>query len=736
MRQRPAACLALLVFLIFRLLPAGFFYESCQVEGKCEVQINGRVSRQIQQDEKTQIYLRDCQVESETVRFHTKNLLIYLSDSAEYPVGTDLSLSGTIYPIEEPSNPGQFDRKLYYQGKGIAYTVYADRVHAEGRHPAPVREGLLAVKNRIAQVYENVFCEQDSGLLRAMVLGERGELDAEIKEQYQKNGISHLLAISGLHISLIGMGMYRMLRRLTGSGIWSGIPVIIFLGAYGWMTGASVSTVRAVLMCSLVIGADVCGRTYDMLTGVGISALILLAANPLNARQSAFLLSFGAVLAIGLIQPLWNFWRGKGRRNGRPYEVSLSILILTFPLLLRFFFEYPPYSVFLNLLVIPLMSILMIFGLLCGFAGICSLPAAHLLGIPCHLILGLYEWLGRRCLQLPGAVCPVGSPALWKVILYYGLVSMGLIWCYSEKRRKKYWLKKTPFHPRKRILSGSLGLLLAGMTVLCLRVHTGLEITMLDVGQGDAVFFRSPSGTTFLYDGGSTNVSEVGEYRILPFLGADGIRTLDYMMISHMDQDHISGLKELIEDSQKPWGICIGHAVLPDLSVKDEAYEEMTALLAEAGIPVLLMGAGDRMTEGDFSIQCLWPEREEYADDRNDLSMVLLTEYREFQMLLTGDIGKETERRLLSLELPADVEVLKTAHHGSRYSSSEAFLERIRPSVSLISCSAANRYGHPGEETIQRLQDAGSRILITKDSGAIRIWTDGHRVKVQKFRRS
>lgn len=733
MKQRPIACLALLAFLFLYLLPKGVFYGPPEVTEKCGARVTGRVSRQTIKNDRLQIYLTDCQVKTENSSFETEQILVYLTETAEYPVGTDLSLSGTIYPIEEPTNPGQFNSRLYYQGKGIACTFYAEHAEVLARHSFPVREKLLAVQKRTGEVYEQVFDEQDGRVMQAMVLGRKEELDADVKELYQKNGIAHLLAISGLHVSLVGTGLYRLLRRLTGSCVGSGIPAILFLLAYSWMTGGSVSTVRAALMCGMAILADLTGRTYDMLTGIGVSSLILMLWNPVCVKQSAFLLSYGAVLAIALILPLWKLYRDRMGKMEQALSVSLAVLTVTFPLLLCFFYEYPLYSVFLNLLVIPLMSVLMICGILCGVSGLFCMPAAGVCAVPCRMILKLYTWAGKKCLTLPGAVLAVGCPSVWKIVLYYSILSAAIVLLYRERRRKKYWRKGEAFRPGRKRLAVVLCLLLSGAGLMCLRVSRGLEVCMLDVGQGDAVFFRSPDGTTCLYDGGSTSVKHAGTYRILPFLQWSGVKTLDYVFISHMDQDHISGLAELAEECKKDGSLKIGHAVLPALCVKDDAYEEMEALFQSAGIPILYAGAGDRLEKGEFSLTCLWPEKGEKSEDRNDLSMVLLAQYREFQMLFTGDIGKAAEEKMVSSGCLEEVEILKTAHHGSRHSSTEQFLAQVRPAVSLISCSAANRYGHPGEETLERLKDVGSRICITKDCGAIRVWTDGKQVRVKAF---
>lgn len=733
MKQRPIACLALFVFLILSVIPAGFFYEPRQVADKCEAQITGRVGRYTEKEDGMQLELQNCEVRTGQTDFREDTLLIYLDGTEVYPPGTSLSLSGTLYPTEEPTNPGQFDARLYYRGQGISYTVFAEKVSVIETKALPVQTCLLSVKSRIGSVYRAVLSERDSGLVSAMVLGDKQGLDTEVKEFYQKNGISHLLAISGLHVSLIGMGTYRMLKRLCGSCIMAGIPTFLFLCAYGWMTGGSVSALRAVLMCSLSVLADMAGRTYDMLTAIGAAALVLMATDPLNARQSAFLLSFGAVLAIALFQPLWNLYCPKMTGPGQSMSVSLSVMFLTLPFLLHFFFTYPLYSTFLNLLVIPLMSGLMICGILCGITGLFSLKAAGIFGIPCHLILEIYDRAGGVCLSLPGSVLSVGDPGSGKILLYYTAAAAAIGLLYKEKRRKKYWMKKDPFRPKKTPLVISLAAFGLCTALMCVRIRTGLEITMLDVGQGDSFVIQSPDGTTFLLDGGSTSESEVGNYRILPFLKARGIRNVDYVMISHADQDHVSGLKELAEESGVEGDVRIGCAVLPAVAEKDDNYLELEQVFQEAGIPLQYMGAGDRLLGEKVSLTCLWPERTLSLGGRNELSMVLLLEYGEFQMLFTGDIGEYAERRIIRTEALRDVEILKVAHHGSRYSSCDEFLQYIRPEAGLISCSASNTYGHPGEETLHRLADAGCRVFITKDSGAVRIWTDGRTVRIRNY---
>ncbi len=729
MRQRPVACAAFLLFLILLLMPAEFFYKTPQLTEKCKAEVLGYVERRTWKNEKMQLLLEECQIRTGEDEFQEDRLLVYMKDPTEYEVGSILSLSGTIYPIEEPTNPGQFNSRLYYAGKGISYTLYADQVSHMGGTVHPVKEQLLRLQKRIGQIYETVLEKPEDGILKAMVLGDKTELDSEVQKLYQQNGISHVLAISGLHISLIGMGFYKILKRITGYRLISAIPTIALLMAYGWMTGGSLSSVRAVGMCAIAILADLVGRTYDMLTAMGVMLLVIASTNPLAVKQSAFLLSFGAVLGIAWFSPLWTLAekKKKKRKWREGLQTSLSVLLMTFPVLLQFFSEYALYSTLLNLLVIPLMSVLMAAGILCGAVGLLNLQAARLPGLVCHGILSVYQWMGNLCLRLPGSVVTIGIPDPWKVLVYYLTLALALFLLYKEKQRKKYWRKQEPFRISRRILCWCQGSIFFILLLLCVHYQSGMEICMLDVGQGDCLFWELPDGTTFLSDGGSTSVSDVGNYRIVPFLKARGVHKIDYLLISHMDQDHINGIKEVLEDGS----IQVGQALLPGLQRKDDAYLEMEVLLENANVEKLCLNSGDLAAQGDYSMRCLWPPVEGQTDDRNKMSLVMEVEYGEFRMLLTGDIDEQAERQLAATGQLETVDILKVAHHGSRYSSSPEFLAQVTPAVSLISCSATNRYGHPGQETLERLQTEKSAVRITKNCGAICLWTDGSVIKLK-----
>jgi competence protein ComEC len=583
-----------------------------------------------------------------------------------------------------------------------------------------------------------MLSEKESGALIAMLLGEKYLLDEELKNLYQENGISHILAISGLHISLIGMFVFKLLRKLKVPLIPATIFAILFIYSYGILTNFSVSTNRSVVMMMILLLSTILGKTYDMLSATALSAFIILLHNPLQIFSAGFLLSFGAVLGIAVLIPcLKELFPAKPAIVNSIY-LSISAQIITMPMVLTFFFQFPVYSLLINLLILPCTSALVLSAIFAGIAGIICLP----LGVFCiggtNYILKFHEWVCRIGSNLPGNLITPGKPDALQLFLYTAFL-LAFLW--GVKRYKRRFLTLLP-------LMSVIVLLLPGD-------NPGLEITMIDVGQGDAIFLESASGTNYLIDGGSSDVSRVGTYRIQPFLLSQGVDHIDYAFVTHGDTDHISGLRELLAGNK----IMIRRLVLPDTDYEDEALEELKSLAGERGVEILVMKRGDHLKEGDLLMTCLHPSPEYPATSKNAYSLVLSVTYGEFDMLFTGDLEKEGEELVTQLlqeqmimfmnsdhsnvsggkhanELlqPAtDYDVLKVAHHGSKNSTFEEFLHIIKPEYALISCGKDNSYGHPNVELLERLSQVESKVMITYENGAICIKTDGERMEIEGY---
>lgn len=704
MRKRPLCLIAVLVVLFLWITPKEFWLKKPDIPSEEMIQLTGTVAKREQTAEKQVYFLKNCRCSRSDSLF---SVLAYTEKGNSYPIGCTLSLYGTIYQLNRADNPGQFDAALFYQSQGILYTFQSENERIIRNKKFPVQESAARLREFLAVRISRLFCERDAGILRAVLLGDKSELREDDRILYQKNGISHLLAISGLHISMIGMGMYRLLRKAGASFAAAGIPSGISLLFYGMMTGFGVATARAVCMLLVLILAEILGRTYDMPSAMALAALFLVFRNPMLVWQAGFLLSFGAVLGICAVYPALAVLFPKKSKLIQTFLFSISISFVTYPLSVHFYYEYPLYGIFLNLIAIPCMPFVMGFGALALLGSMVFLPLGKLLAIPVHFFLSLYEFLGTRILKLPLSVLTLGCEKPWQLIAYYLLFLIALRMIYRTGKRR------------------FLIVIFAAVLLVSVRFHSSVEFTVLDVGQGDGLFLRFPEGTTCFIDGGSTSFRKTGQYRILPYLKYEGVKKLDYVIFSHMDADHVNGMEELLEMSGEPEGISIGSILFPESAKGDEKKEKLCALAEKQGIHVETMGAGDEIFEKEAVLRCLFPERGRIFEDKNAGSLVLQFEYREFQLLLTGDLGIEGEKELLRHGKLGKVDVWKVSHHGSNNSGSEEFLEQICPSVSLISVGRKNRYGHPGRELLDRLERIGSKICTTSESGALMIESDG-----------
>ncbi len=702
--------------------------------------LTGRVYKKQVRESFQILYLKDNSIENQEQSFKESRALVYNEAKEEIHIGQTVRIAGEAFFFEPAYNPGNFDQKLYYRKQGIHGAVWAEDAQVVDSSVCPLADGLYELRIAWKSLFLRHMPEENGTALSAMILGEKAEMDKDLKELYQANGIGHVLAISGLHLSFIGVGLYQLLRRATGSYKMGGAAGISFLLLYVLLIGFTVSAVRALVMFLFRVGADMAGRHYDAPTALSVAASIVLLWRPLSLYDGGFWLSFGAALAILAVVPaIQQSAYPKGGREhvwnmalqGLTASVGINLSIL--PILLYYFFEFPLYSFLLNLFVIPLMSVLLLLGLAGSLFVLWLPPVSGLLFLICRGIFWVYEMSCKITLCLPGARLVIGRPGIWQIAVYYGilLLVVGLL---------RYGKAQKLIQSVKWIRRLAVLLWAAGIIMLTARFGETEKITavILDVGQGDGIFMRGPKGGTYLIDGGSSDVKKVGQYRLESFLKSQGAGRLDYVLVSHGDSDHMNGVEELIE--RQDIGVKIGTLALPAQEAWDEALAGLAEKAESYGVRVAVIEPGQNIREGEMTVTCIQPGNMEMEGDAglepgNAASMVLAVRYGGFDMLLTGDVEGEGERRLANIleEQYQDRtwEVLKVAHHGSKNSSTEELLQQVRPAYAFISAGRENRYGHPHKETIERLTDVGSKVYSTQENGAITVEVeDGEIIKI------
>ncbi len=709
MTKRPLLLAFLLAaFLILMLgergLPASRQPELSDGE---TVTLTGIVEEIAEKENSRQIRLSHIYLSSDLS--YQRQVLVYENQQTTLKIGYKVKAAGSYAPLEEASNPGQFDQKAYYEARGIGMVLKKAKLTVIEAKENIFFQKLYELRSFWAQNLEKITGKEEAALLKAMLLGEKSGLKKEQKELYQSGGISHILAISGLHISLVGMLLYRFLRKKKRSYPFSALVSGSCMVVYGFLTGFGVSAKRAVFMFLVYLGAELLGETYDVVSALALSGLLILAEQPLQLFQCGFQLSFLSVGAVALGYPAIQKRLGWKKKAALSLLSGLSVTFFTLPCTLYWFYEWMPYAVFLNLIVIPLVPVVFLSGAAGMLTGGVSVAAGMFLAGASAGVLRFFQTLLERTEVLPGSRAVIGQPELWQIALYYALVGAA-VWGGRCRARKK----------NQHRIEVRIFFIIFALCILCLPFHRPVEVTFLDVGQGDAVFLRTEAGTTCLIDGGSTTVSDVGTYRLLPFLKSRGVSSLDYLFLSHMDADHINGAEELLKDQFR--GIPIRHLCLSALP-GDETRERLEKEARLFGTELCYISRGTVFREKGAEIRCLSPVKDQKKEDENENSEVLMVEISGLRILFTGDLGEEGEQELLEAGTDLRAAVLKVGHHGSRFSTGEDFLEAVSPGFAVISCAEDNRYGHPAPETVERLERAGCRIFYTMKSGAVTLYT-------------
>lgn len=800
LRIRRPVCLASLIFLgiIFILTggkPPSPKWDVDAANGKT-ITLKGRVTSKEIKNNNLLVYLDDVTDESGIISIYSAGIIAYVSDYENLDdyirLGSIVSAKGVFAPFSIPMNEGEFDARSYYCIRGYDGKLDRARIIGISRDYSYVKEGLNRLRQRSSRILYKGMDEESAGVTNAMVLGDKTGIDSEIKELYQLAGISHVLALSGLHIAAVGLAILGLIKKLGVNTVTATIISGVIILGYAVMTGFSTSTIRAFIMFVLGAMAGCVKRTYDLLTGAAIASILILVDNPYYLYDSGFLLSFGAVLGIGIVLPVIDnlislkvfdkrfvLKNGAKEIKGREYIeskirgykenirkslcASFSITLVTLPVMANTFYQISLYSVFLNLIIIPLMSVVLFTGFLGIGLGLIGECIGSLGNIACifeifssltlkitSVIIELYNRLSEGVSYLNGNLLIIGKVNWARVLIYYGIMIIGLV---IAGRRvglgsgyvlevKGLYDKRIRLRRIKRWVEAVLVMFLSAIVAcncLLIRVRAPLEIRNVYVGQGDCAFIWGEDTVTIMIDGGSSDVKEVGKYKIIPVLKSNGIRTIDYCVITHMDSDHYSGILEIINNPQ--WGIRIKNLILSESYLNyltsSEGSEELAPIVDAAYkqcIRIIPIKTGDILKMENVSLTCISPDQGQNYNG-NDSSVVLELNCNSgegrFNALFTGDISADVERSIL--DRISKVDYLKVAHHGSRNSSSDDFLKRAKPKLSVISAGINNSYGHPHEETLERLRNVNSNIYNTSIYGEIIVLNKDEGLIIRKF---
>ena len=693
-----------------------------------------------------------------TVIYLKKAILIRSGSTKNYPIrnikctgkeekinslreGMHVRLEGMLVLPELPRNPGQFNRRIYESGKKIDFYLENPTVLEVKEQRSGVREVVEIWKTEMMNRCEKIYQDEEAGILEAMLFGEKSELSGDIKELYQAAGISHVLVISGLHISLLALAVAGILRRLGfPMPVWVMLSVGVLAG-YGILIGQPTTAVRALLMFFVLQGARLLGRSYDLLSALAFSGILMLLDNPDLILDGGCRLSFCAVIGVGwyvseknkIFRSIGEKEKRKNRGKGGKGSSAGAILeniragwylwLFTLPVMLDTFYQVSVVGILWNLVAIPLLPVIIASGGLGVVLAGWNIFLGSLAGSPAYGMLQLYQEIGNISEKLPVGMWTPGQPSKPVIAGYYLVIFLLVLVEKQLIKREKRWKIRKIF-PGMELCSMLL--------LLLLMAHPWQQrekITFLDVGQGDASMLQS-GGQTLLLDGGSTSQKNVGTYVILPYIKQQGISCLEAVVLTHTDQDHINGVTEVLEEGKKGW-LTVKNLMYPYWMEGTEQGKQLKKLAEEAGASCRKIRAGDRLTIGKAEAVVLYPKEQEKIAEPNAGSLVLFWKWEGVRAMFTGDLPEEKERELLQ-NLPA-CEILQIGHHGSATSTCREFLEQVQPSLAVISCAMKNRYGHPSPDTVDRLKKTGCEIRYTMRSGAITIRKRGREILVTEY---
>lgn len=698
--RRPAVLIAFIMALAILVTDSITGYTADylgNLEGNTAA-VTGRVASIVKKDDEYfKLQLSDVSIISDNgAQSYKKKILVNVySDIKDYRtvLWDRVYITGEVSIPKERSNPRTFDYRRYLKSVGIRCIITADGIE-NVKKAGGIAALLKTAKCRTADIFENTLGDE-SAVVMGLLFGETSGIDEDIIETFRRGGTAHVLAVSGLHLGLLYSFLCRFKRKKRS--IPADAVIVLALTAYTALAGFTASVVRACLMIFIHIAGNHLNRRYDLVSSACVSMIIILAVNPMQIYNAGFQMSFLAVITLGIMIPLIQ------KKIKGILLPMIAVQTGMVPYTMYVFNYVSLTSIISNIPVYFIAAAMIPAGI--SVIAFCWLPAA---AQPAAMITGLFVKLLLWCNDFTymGGVFTfdVASPSVTFLAVYY----IFIFYLCSEAGqialiRRNY--KKIAAVFAAAVICG------AGCSVYLSDGFEKTDMVFVDVGQGDCLHIKA-GGKNLLIDGGGSFNYNVGKSTLKPYLLKNGVTKIDMAIATHLHTDHYQGLKELSQTYRiKKLGVYEANRVNENHLKKEFKTDE-----------ILYLAAGDVINiSRDVSVEVLSPDRGNPLDekDENKNSLVLRVNVKGSSVLMTGDIDENGEKTLISdTDIKADI--LKIAHHGSRYSSCEKFIAVAAPEIAVIQVGK-NTYGHPSEEVIKRLEEYEITVLRNDVQGAVGI---------------
>ena len=671
--------------------------------------------------------------------------------------GDMIRLRAAVYPPRAFGNPGGFDYPRHLARRGVFLVGRirdsGDMARIEGKRGNPLRNRIEDLRGHVAAWIDARGYGEAGEVVKALTVGIRRGIPEDVRQAFSRTGAAHLLAISGLHFSVVAFIFFSLLGYLLSrsarlllqvnifrlSALISIIPVLF----YTLLSGASIPTLRAATMVLTYQFAILIGRERDVYSALLLAAFLILLFSPLSLVEPAFLLSFGSVIAILYLVPRFGEFFGRKSdilfllepsptrrflgRVGTFTLVSLAALLGTAPIVALYFNLVPTLSLPANLVLVPLVSFLILpLGISACFLHWVIPPAA----LP---LLECTAWLTQLAIEIARGISEI--PFAWVRVTTPTPVEIGLIYLAVLALANLKRVRWTRY-----ALAALIGLFLIDQGCWAVKpyLQRDLRITVLDVGRGDSVLVEFPRGKRMLIDGGGFEESrfDTGERIVAPFLWKKKITRIDYLVNTHAHYDHYGGLRYIARE------FTVGEFWKDPAPGYQREFHDFLKYMHSRDIPfrVISDDSPDEEISG-VQIEFLNPphpkskEAKKLKRDYNENSLVMRFVFGDVTYLHTADIMSRAEKRLVKKDYDLRAQILKVPHHGGRTSSTPEFLERVKPEVAVFPCGRENGYRRIHPEVFERYEKFGTVIYRSDHHGAVTVRSDGASYTVRAFRK-